>query len=82
VTVVDCGTNEWDVPEIRDAVFRRSEERAEFVRADAMERARRIADFLKTRYLASAVTLYGSLAEGCFHDKSDIDILWRFPAVR
>lgn len=73
--MVDCGTNEWDVPEIRDAVFRRSKERAEFVRADAMERARRIADFLKTRYLASAVTLYGSLAEGCFHDKSDIDIL-------
>lgn len=73
--MVDDGTNEWDVPEIRDAVFRRSEERAEFVGADAMERARRIADLLKTRYSASAVTLYGSLAEGCFHDKSDIDIL-------
>jgi len=40
-----------------------------------MERARRIANLLKVRYSASAVTLYGSLAETCFHDRSDIDIL-------
>ncbi len=73
--MVDYGTNGWDVPETRDAVFRGSKERAEFVRADAMERARRIADLPKTRCSASAVTLYGSLAEGRFHDKSDIDIL-------
>lgn len=75
VTVIDDGIHGWNVSEIRDAVFRQSEERAESVRADAMERAHRIADLLKTRYSASAVTLYGSLAEGCFHDRSDIDIL-------
>jgi predicted nucleotidyltransferase len=40
-----------------------------------MERARRIANLLKVRYSASAVTLFGSLAETCFQDKSGIDIL-------
>ncbi len=75
VAVVDDGANGWDVPEIREPVLRRSEERAERVRADAMERAHRIADLLQSRYSASAVTLYGSLAEAGFHDRSDIDIL-------
>ncbi len=75
MTVIDDGIHAWDVPEIRKAVFRRSKQRAELARADAMERARRIADLLKARYSASAVTLYGSLAETCFHDRSDIDIL-------
>lgn len=73
--MIDDGINGWNVPEIREAVFRRSEERAELIRADAMERALRIADLLRARYSASAVTLYGSLAEACFHDRSDIDIL-------
>jgi predicted nucleotidyltransferase len=75
VTVVDDGIHGWNVPEIREAVFRRSEERAELVKADAIKRAHRIADLLRTRYSASAVTLYGSLSEACFHDRSDIDIL-------
>jgi len=75
VTVTDDAIRGWDVPEIREAVFRRSKQRADLVRADAMERARRIASLLKVRYSASAVTLFGSLAETCFHDKSDIDIL-------
>ena len=75
VSVTGGGIHGWDVPEIREAVFRRSKQRAEFVRADAMERARRIANLLKVRYSASAVTLYGSLAETCFHSRSDIDIL-------
>ena len=57
VTVIDDGIHGWNVSEIRDAVFRQSEERAESVRADAMERAHRIADLLKARYSASAVTL-------------------------
>jgi len=63
--MVDDGIHGWNVPEIREAVFWWSEERAELVMADAMERARRIADLLGTRYSAPAVTLYGSLAEGC-----------------
>ena len=62
VTMVDDGIHGWNVPEIREAVFWWSEERAELVVADAMERARRL---LGTRYSAPAVTLYGSLAEGC-----------------
>lgn len=65
VTMVDDGIHGWNVPEIREAVFWWSEERAELVMADAMERARRIADLLRTRYSAPAITLYGSLAEGC-----------------
>ena len=75
MTVTDDAIRGWDVPEIREAVFRLSKQRADLVRADAMERARRIASLLKVRYSASAVTLFGSLAETCFHDKSDIDIL-------
>ncbi len=37
--------------------------------------AHRIANLLKARYSASVVTLYGSLAETCFHDRSHLDIL-------
>jgi len=40
-----------------------------------MERARRISALLKGEYGVSKVLLYGSLAEGFFHEKSDIDLL-------
>jgi predicted nucleotidyltransferase len=42
--------------------------------SDALGTAREIAHFLKTKYGASRVVLFGSLADGFYRERSDIDI--------
>jgi predicted nucleotidyltransferase len=42
--------------------------------SDALTTAKEIARFLKTKHGATRVVLFGSLAEGFFKDRSDIDI--------
>jgi len=42
--------------------------------SDALTTAKEIACFLKTKHGATRVVLFGSLAEGFFKDRSDIDL--------
>ncbi|HHY39010.1 MAG TPA: nucleotidyltransferase domain-containing protein [Clostridia bacterium] len=42
---------------------------------EATARAKAVSELLKRKYGASSVILYGSFAEGGYHDHSDIDLL-------
>jgi len=69
------GSSTWYSKEIQDLIARDRERRVEELRAKAWDRARKVAEFLKTVYRVSGVVLYGSLAEGYFGRESDIDLM-------
>jgi predicted nucleotidyltransferase len=65
----------WHSIEIQRAIEREESRRLHLLRLDAVERARRIAALLRKTFNVSKVTLYGSLAEGGFDVRSDIDLM-------
>ena len=65
----------WDSKEMANAVRERAARAEKALREDAMDRARRIACLLKGEYGVARVLVYGSLVDGYFHSRSDIDLL-------
>ena len=57
-------------------IEKRSEEKVRSLRGLAIERARDIAELLRTRYGVTRVILFGSIAKGHYlHERTDIDLL-------
>jgi len=69
------GTGAWRSKELRGIILNSRAKSLARLRDDARARAERIAELLKGEYGVSRVILYGSLAEGGFHEGSDIDLL-------
>lgn len=60
----------------REAIEKRQAEEIEFIRSDAMEKARKVAAMLKEKYGAKKVILFGSIVKSDYlHERSDIDLL-------
>lgn len=68
-----CGA--WHSEQVRLAIERRHAHQLELLRLDAMQRAQTIAAMLKEVFSVTKVVLYGSLAEGGFDARSDIDLM-------
>ena len=61
---------------LKEAIEKRQAEEIESIRANAMERAKRVAILLKEKYGAKRVILFGSLCRKAYlHERSDIDLL-------
>ncbi|MEW6419567.1 MAG: nucleotidyltransferase domain-containing protein [Nitrospirota bacterium] len=61
---------------LKEAIEKRQAEEIESIRANAMEKARRVAILLKEKYGAKRVILFGSLCSKKYlHKRSDIDLL-------
>ncbi len=57
-------------------IEKRSEEKIRSLRARAKDRARDVAELLKTRYGVKRVILFGSIVRGHYlHERTDIDLL-------
>lgn len=65
----------WHSSEIQQAIAREESRELQLLRLDAMERAGRIAALLRKTFNVSRVMLYGSLVEGGFDARSDIDLM-------
>ncbi len=68
-------SSSWYSHEIQRATVRDEARELEALRLAAMERARKVAAVLKETFSVSRVILYGSLAEGRFDARSDIDLM-------
>jgi len=71
----DSTGKHWYSKELQAVILRERAETRKRLQAEALSRAKAIADFLKREYGVSKVILYGSLTDGFFHERSDIDIL-------
>jgi len=61
---------------LKEAIEKRQAEEIESIRANAMERAKRVAILLRKKYGAKRVILFGSLCSKAYlHERSDIDLL-------
>lgn len=65
----------WHSDEIGRAISRDESRELRLLRQEAMERAKRVAALLRSKFGVSRVVLYGSLAEGGFDARSDIDLM-------
>lgn len=65
----------WQSSEVQLAISRDESRELHLLRHEAMERTLRIATLLKSEFGVSKVVLYGSLAEGGFDARSDIDLM-------
>lgn len=54
---------------------KRGSEKIERIRSEAMNKARAVAELLRSRYGAKRVILFGSAVGGYMHEGSDIDLL-------
>ena len=60
----------------KEVLEKREAEEIESIRSDAMERAKKVAAFLKEKYGAKRVILFGSIVKSSYlHERSDIDLL-------
>lgn len=76
VGLMDDSTGKhWYSKELQAMILRERAETQKRLQAEALSRAKGTADFLKREYGVSKVILYGSLTDGFFHERSDIDIL-------
>lgn len=61
---------------LKEEIERRKAEEIESIRRDAMDKAKKIAIFLKEKYGAKRVILFGSIVKSSYlHKRTDIDLL-------